>query len=193
MKTTPNALFRRLDALYRRMQQGYDAVCEGTDFTCADCENNCCTSYFQHHTYVEWLYLQKGLDALPAERRELYMDRARHYVYESHAALSRGQTPSAMCPLNDEGLCGLYTHRLMICRLHGVPHLLAGRMGQPQHFPGCYRFPQDAQVVSLDRTPLYRDLAKIEMDLLGKRIHALPKVNLTLAEMMVQGSPSLTP
>ncbi len=193
MKTTPGAIFRRLEALYRRMQEGYDAACAGTGFTCAGCENNCCTSYFQHHTYVEWLYLMQGLDALPAERREAYMDRARSYVYEAHGALARGETPSAMCPLNDDGLCGLYGHRLMICRLHGVPHLLAGRDGRPASYPGCFRYPGDAQAAPLDRTPLYRELAKLEMDLLGKRIRLLPRVNLTLAEMMVQGSPNIKP
>lgn len=193
MKTTPAAIFRRLESLYRRMQEGYDAACQGTGFTCSGCENNCCTSYFQHHTYVEWLYLMKGLDALPAERREAYMDRARHYVYEAHGALARGEKPSAMCPLNDDGLCGLYTHRLMICRLHGVPHLLAGRDGRAARYPGCHRFPAGSQAAPLDRTPLYRDLARLEMDLLGKRIRALPKVNLTLAEMMVQGAPSIKP
>lgn len=197
MKSTRNAIFRRLEALYARMGQGYAATAQGTGFTCAGCTQNCCTSHFQHHTYVEWLYFFKGFETLPAPRREAYLDRARACVREAQDALLRGERPAVMCPVNDDGLCGMYEHRLMICRLHGVPHVLAGRDGLPQAYPGCHRFPApagaDAAPAPLDRTPLYRDLARLEMDLLGARLRALPRVNLTLAEMMVQGPPRLTP
>ncbi|WP_461208858.1 hypothetical protein [Desulfocurvus sp. DL9XJH121] len=191
MKPTRSNVFRRLEALYGRMQTAYDACAADTGFSCAGCPNNCCTSYFQHHTYVEWAFLMKGLDALDQARREEYMARAREYVRLAREALARGERPDAMCPLNDDGLCGLYAHRLMICRLHGVPHVLAGSMGQVRDFPGCFRFPADAGVRPLDRTPLYRDLAKLEMDFLGAKMTRLSKVNLTLAEMMVQGFPEL--
>jgi len=193
MSRNRSGVFRRLEALYKRMQEGYDATVADTGFTCMGCQNNCCTSYFQHHTYVEWAFLMKGLDGLPAERRETYMNRALIYVREMNEALTRGERPSSMCPLNDDGLCGLYAHRLMICRLHGVPHLLASRMGQMNEYPGCFRFPAEAGAAPLDRTPLYRDLAKLEMDFMGKRLAQMPKVNLTLAEMMVQGFPNITP
>nr|WP_209280184.1 hypothetical protein [Desulfobaculum xiamenense] len=181
------------------MQKEYDATVAGTGFTCADCPQNCCTSYFQHHTYVEWAFLWKGMQELPEERRALYLERAHDYVRSMNESLAAGTRPDAMCPLNDDGLCGLYRHRLMICRLHGVVHTLVGRgpLGRPveQRYPGCWRFTEvtaEAQNLRpLDRTPLYRDLAALEMDFLGSRIHALPKVNLTLAEMLVQGSPNL--
>ncbi|BBD09088.1 hypothetical protein [Desulfovibrio ferrophilus] len=192
MKRNRTGVFRRLEALYARMQQAYDTTVGETGFTCQGCENNCCTSYFQHHTYVEWSFLFKGLDDLPAEKREQYMTRAQDYVHAAQDSLNKGERPSAMCPLNDDGLCGLYRHRLMICRLHGVPHVLAGRMGQLNEYPGCFRFPNEAGANPLDRTPLYRELAKLEMDFLGSRMARLPKVNLTLAEMMVQGPPKLT-
>lgn len=191
MKRRPTGVFRRLEGLYARMQKAYEATAAGAGFTCAGCENNCCTSYFQHHTYVEWAYLQKGLDALAEERRRDYMDRAREYVRLAREAMARGERPAVMCPLNDDGLCGLYAHRLMICRLHGVPHVLTGRMGEVRPFPGCHRFPEGADARPMDRTPLYRDLAALEMDFLGSRLRALPKVDLTLAEMMVQGFPDL--
>ena len=193
MKRNRTGVFRRLEALYARMQAAYDATVGETGFTCSGCADNCCTSYFQHHTYVEWSFLFKGLDALPAERRDEYMRRAEEYVFRSREALARGERPAVMCPLNDDGLCGVYAHRLMICRLHGVPHTLAGRMGQVQDYPGCFRFPAEAGATPLDRTPLYRELVKLEMDFLGSRLSQLPKVNLTLAEMMVQGAPRLTP
>jgi hypothetical protein len=83
----------------------------------------------------------------------------------------------------------------MICRLHGGAHILAGRDGLPR-LPGCHRFPAPAggtRPGAPGPHALYRDLARLEMDLLGARLRALPRVNLTLAEMMVQGPPRLTP
>ncbi|GAB6177233.1 hypothetical protein JCM16814_21240 [Desulfobaculum senezii] len=199
MKRNRVGVFRRLAALYDRMQKEYDATVADTGFTCMDCPQNCCTSYFQHHTYVEWAYLWKGMEALPEDKRALYLSRAQDYVTHMQEKLAAGERPDAMCPLNDDGLCGLYTHRLMICRLHGVVHTLAtkGRFDriEQKEYPGCWRFKEVTDgrddLRPLDRTPLYRDLAKLEMDFLGSRMAAMPKVNLTLAEMLVQGPPKL--
>lgn len=195
-------MFRRLEALYARMQREYDAAAQPLSFTCAGCPQNCCTSFFQHHTHVEWAFLWKGLEGLPAERREVFLARARDYVDAARAALDRGETPAAMCPLITQdgeegggGRCGLYAHRLMICRLHGVSHVLQtpGRPAQP--FPGCWRHQELAQAAGqapvLDRTPLYRELAALERDFLGPRAGRLPRVDLTLAEMLVQGPPGI--
>lgn len=188
-------VFRRLEALYARMQREYDAVAAPLGFTCAGCPQNCCVSFFQHHTYVEWAFLWKGLEALPAPRREALLARARDYVDQARAALDRGETPSAMCPLNEEGRCGLYSHRLMICRLHGVAHVLAAPGRPVQSFPGCWRHQELARDAGhapvMDRTPLYRELAALERDLLGPRAGRLPRVDLTLAEMLVQGPPGI--
>ena len=187
-------VFRRLEALYARMQRAYDAVAGVVDFTCRGCPRNCCTSYFQHHTYIEWAYMDKGVRALPWARQEEIMSRAEEYVVRSKAMLARGERPDIMCPLNVDGLCGLYSHRLMICRLHGVSHTLAGRYGGAAEYPGCFRFQEAVQgrtdVPLLDRTPLYRELAALEMEFLGSRIRRLPRVDLTIAEMLVQGKPS---
>ncbi|SKA83156.1 hypothetical protein [Desulfobaculum bizertense] len=199
MKLNSVGVFRRLGALYDLMQKEYDQTVEGTGFTCADCPQNCCTSYFQHHTYVEWAYLWKGMKSLPEAKQKLYLERAQAYVAQMQEQLAAGERPDAMCPLNDDGLCGLYTHRLMICRLHGVVHTLAvrGKMGVPveETFPGCWRFGEATEgrtdLRPLDRTPLYSKLAALEMEFLGKRIQTLPRVNLTLAEMLVQGAPKL--
>ncbi|MEW5773218.1 MAG: hypothetical protein AB1916_06795 [Thermodesulfobacteriota bacterium] len=188
-------VFRRLAALYDRMQREYDAAAAPLGFTCAGCPQNCCTSFFQHHTYVEWAYLWKGLDELPAERRDAFLGRARDYLDAARAALDRGETPAAMCPLNEAGRCALYSHRLMICRLHGVPHVLQAPGRARQAYPGCWRHGElaadrpDAPV--LDRTPLYRELAALERDFLGPQAGRLPRADLTLAEMLVQGPPGL--
>ena len=188
-------VFRRLEALYDRMQRAYDQVAGTIDFTCQGCPQNCCTSYFQHHTYVEWAYMEKGVKALPKSGQDEIQARAEAYVDRAKAMLARGERPDMMCPLNVDGLCGLYSHRLMICRLHGVPHTLQGRSGDAAEYPGCFRFQETAEgrvdVPLLDRTPLYRELAALEMDFLGAKIKRLPRVNLTIAEMLVQDLQSL--
>ena len=62
-------------------------------------------------------------------------------------------------------------------------------------FPGCFRAQelckglQDVPV--MDRTELYRELASLEMALLGEKRKKLPRVNLTLADMVVQGPPHI--
>ena len=78
-----------------------------------------------------------------------------------------------MCPLNDDGLCGVYGHRLMICRMHGVPNALVRPDGRRIQFAGCFRAQELTQeaddVFVLDRTPLYTDLVRLEMEFLGSK------------------------
>ncbi len=194
-KLLPAQAFRKLASLYADMQSHYSANAEVLGLTCEGCPQNCCTSYFQHHTRVEWAYLLQGLSQLPADRRSGYEERARAYVRDATAALTRGERPSVMCPLNDNGRCGVYAHRLMICRLHGVPNRLRYPNGRVVDFPGCFRSQElcagaDTFLV-LDRTALYTRLMELEVQFVGPgKIRALPRVDLTLAEMIVQGSPT---
>lgn len=200
--------FRKLKALYAQMDREYERVTSALGFTCAGCKQNCCVSHFQHHTHIEWAYLFQGLSALDPAEREEYMARARANVEACSQALNRGERPRVMCPLNNDGLCGMYEHRLMICRLHGVPHTLRTPDGRGAAYPGCFRFedmlaeetglrdaPEHvaqaarASLPVLDRTPLYRTLAELEMRFVGPRGRDLPRVNMTLAEMMVSGPP----
>ncbi|MBE1426005.1 hypothetical protein H4684_002664 [Desulfomicrobium macestii] len=195
-KILPAQAFRKLAALYADMQTSYSAHAQTLGLSCDGCPQNCCTSFFQHHTRIEWAYLLQGLQELPADRRAVYEERARAYVREATDALSRGERPSIMCPLNDDGRCGVYAHRLMICRLHGVPNRLRYPDGRAIDFPGCFRSQElcagaDSFPV-LDRTALYTRLMELEVQFVGPRqIRALPRVDLTLAEMIVQGSPKL--
>jgi hypothetical protein len=100
-----------------------------------------------------------------------------------------------MCPLNEDGRCQLYEYRLMICRLHGVPNSFVMPDGKKVNFPGCFRCQALCsdlkEVPVLDRTRFYRDLASLEMTFLQSRSEALPKVNLTLAQMLVQTPPQI--
>jgi hypothetical protein len=43
----------------------------------------------------------------------------------------------------------------------------------------------------VDRTPLYKDLVLLEMQFVGKNLRMLPKVDHTIAEMIVLGPPKL--
>lgn len=182
----------KLATLYADMDAAYTAAAASVGLSCAGCAENCCVSYFQHHTHVEWLYLHAGLDALPASRRQAYVARAEENVARSREALARGEMPRVMCPVNDDGLCGLYGHRLMICRLHGVPNVLIGG-GGVREFPGCgpcQRLTAGSSMgKAMDRTPLLRRLAGLEMELWGAKAGRPPKVDLTLAEMILAGPP----
>ncbi len=187
----PRVVFKRLENLYARMTESYQAISREMGFSCSGCPDNCCTSYFQHHTRVEWAYFMKGLERAPAETREKIYARAEKYVQASRWMLDRGQKPDLMCPVNENGLCLLYHSRLMICRLHGVPTLHIRPDGQKLEFPGCFRAREKYQHIHdcprLDRTEFYRELAGLEQAFVGPAIKNMPRVNLTLAEMIVQG------
>lgn len=193
-KILPAQAFRKLAHLYTEMQDLYQRHATALGLTCDGCTQNCCTSYFQHHTYIEWAYLIHGLHTLPEAERALYTERAQAYVHQATHDLSSGQRPAIMCPVNNDGRCGMYQHRLMICRLHGVPNRLRYPNGRILDFPGCYRSQElcadQLEISVLDRTVLYTRLMELEMQFVGpNRIRSLPRVDQTLAEMIVQGAP----
>lgn len=185
----------RIADLYDRMEKAYDIVARQLDFTCDGCPDNCCDSYFQHHTYVEWAYLWVGLLELEPERRAAIESRAADYAAACEKALVRGERPQRMCPLNEKGRCGLYLHRLMICRMHGVPSSLTFPNGKVQKFPGCFRCQEivgERQAVpTVERASLFRELVALEQELLGEQQGQLPKLKKTIAEMILAGPPKL--
>ena len=194
-KTSKSTLFGKLSRLYSEMEETYNRVAGKIGLSCRGCPDNCCTSYFQHHTYIEWAYLWKGIRSRPDEKQREFMNRAGEYARQSRALLAQGLKPRIMCPLNDNGFCQLYGYRLMICRMHGVPNSFIRTDGKKMSFPGCFRcqelYSHLEEVPVLDRTGFYRDLASLEIAFVGPKIKALPRVNLTLAEMLVQGPPGI--
>ena len=186
---------KKIAKLYGRMEEGYDDVAQQLDFSCSGCPDNCCDSFFLHHTYVEWAYLWEGLNALPKERLEELTERAARYVTESEKILARGERPVLMCPLNENGLCSVYAHRLMICRMHGVPSSLTRPDGKKMQFPGCFRCQEQVGdregVPAVDRTGLYQELVVLETALLGHKRQIMPRVKMTIAQMIVKGPPQL--
>ena len=193
----PPELSYEIGAIYNSMVTLYDEVAQAVPLTCAECPDNCCDSYFLHHTYCEWAYLWEGIRALDDDRLDRIMQRARDHVAKSRQLIARGERPQLMCPLNESGLCGLYAHRLMICRTHGVPATLTRPDGQLLRFPGCFRcqeivadrYQDAADAPAMDRTALYQRLAHLEARFLGDRHGCMPKVRLTIAEMIVNGPP----
>lgn len=181
------------------MEAAYRLCADSAGLTCDGCENNCCTSFFQHHTHIEWAYLWRGLRELPPGERKLFVRRSRAYVDDAGQSLASGRLPSAMCPLNDAGLCVLYSHRLMICRLHGTRNVFRLPDGRRQYFPGCGRFAglpcasegKEDACPTLDRTAFYQELAALELEFLKRAAGPMPRVDMTLAEMIVMGPPRL--
>lgn len=181
--------------LYRDMETAYDHTAKVLGFSCSGCPDNCCDSYFLHHTYTEWAYLWQGLNALQDSQLRNITEKAGSYVVESEAALASGERPMIMCPLNSGGLCVLYSHRMMICRLHGIPATFTRPDGQKPDFPGCFRcqeqFSGESTDAPLDRTQFFKRLVELEVGLLVHRRMTAPRVKLTIAQMIVKGPPVL--
>jgi hypothetical protein len=182
--------------LYAEMEETYDRTAKAINLTCVDCPDNCCDSYFLHHTFTEWAYLWEGLNKLAASKMAVIQEKAREYVLQSETILAKGERPMLMCPLNENGLCSVYSHRLMICRLHGVPSKFTRPDGQTMQFPGCFMcqeiIKEKTSAIYMDRTGFFRRLVEMELRLLGPKRPSAPKVKLTLAQMIVQGPPQLT-
>lgn len=191
------AMSRELTDIYATMELQYDSVAGKIGLTCTDCPDNCCDSYFLHYTYSEWAYLWEGIRALDDETLEKITHRSKQYVEESRKILQRREQPRLMCPLNDGGLCTLYTHRLIICRLHGIPATMTRPDGQTLKFPGCFRcqqivrdtYQREADVPFMNRTELLGRIATLESELLGGKRHMFPKVKRSIAEMIADGPP----
>jgi len=192
----PTELSAKLTDVYNNIEAEYERIARRIGLSCSGCPDNCCDSYFLHYTYAEWAYLWEGMLKLDQESRNRITGRAELYIEESSRVIARGSHPQSMCPLNDEGRCLLYTHRMMICRLHGIPATMTRPDGKTLKFPGCFRCQEIVagddraeEAPAMDRTNLLGRMAAIESELLGGRRHLFPKVRRTIAEMIVAGPP----
>jgi len=193
------SLGEEIRTIYEAMESEYDEVANALNFSCNNCPDNCCDSYFLHHTYTEWAYLWKGFRELDKASQKELMARSQQYLLECAKAAAKGERPQVMCPLIDDGRCTLYTHRLMVCRTHGVPASMRRPDGQTLSFPGCFRcqkivkrkFAHDSQAPHVERTPLLQRLVAVERELMGEKLHLYPRVKLSIAQMLVNGPPAL--
>lgn len=180
--------FLRLKDIYGEMAKRYSIVSDAIDFNCSSCNDNCCYTHFKHHTIIEYLYLMEGLSLLDEVVRDEVVEKSKEVAKETMLAEDEGRKIRIMCPLNKDGLCIMYEHRLMICRLHGTAHYFdtpKGRMSGP----GCYRFEDlsmgKKSIPMLDRTDIYRDLAMLEMAV-RKKTGINFKFKNSIAEMIAQ-------
>ena len=179
----------RLEQVYAAMDRAYNSVADNYGFHCSGCEDNCCLTHFYHHTYLEFLYLMKGYRAL-GRRRQIDIRQKAESVCAAFRGVERkinGQSPRLMCPLNIKGLCCLYQHRPMICRMHGLPHELHRPNGGIVQGPGCANFEHNygkKDAILFDRTSFYHDVAQLE-EWLRQLIGVDAKFKMTVAEMIL--------
>ncbi len=184
-----------LEQIYAGLEREYARVAGVLGLSCQGCPDNCCDSYFLHHSYVEWAYFRLGLSQLPEPRQERVRELAGRYLRESARLIAAGERPQLMCPLNDEGLCQLYSHRLLVCRTHGVPARMRRPDGQVLRFPGCFRCQEIVAGTSakalpeVDRSAFFHRLARLEREFRQQHRPELPRLRLTIAEMLLQGPP----
>ena len=112
------ALTAEVASIYAAMEADYDTVAKAIKFSCDGCPDNCCDSYFQHHTYSEWAYLFQGFREQSEVKQQEIIERSRRYILDCTVAEAKDERPQVMCPLNEEGRCILYKHRLKIGRAH---------------------------------------------------------------------------
>lgn len=174
----------KLKQLFAKMDAAYDTAAKEHGFVCNGCDENCCKTLFYHHTFLEFFYLDQGLQSLDAETRKALYKRAKKYVLAQSQA-SADTIFRKMCPLNRNDRCQLYAHRPMICRLHGLPYTLGFDQAQNEG-TGCYEFYQQAVKTdsALDRTSLYQELALLEKKMRA-HLNNASKIRLTIAEMIV--------
>jgi hypothetical protein len=191
-------MVKELEDIYEKLQQEYEKVAGELNFSCSGCPDNCCDSYFLHHTYAEWAHLWLGIRQLDPKRQQTLIARAKSYLEQCERDLANGQRPQIMCPLNEEGLCALYQHRLLVCRTHGVPATMIRPDGQTLRFPGCFRCQEIVDTRSeqehppyVERTQLLRKLVLLENEFLENKRYLVPKVKITIAEMLVKGPPAI--
>lgn len=187
---TIDAYAIRVRDLYGRMGTAYDQAAACYGFTCNGCDENCCEERFYHHTLSEFLCLMKGVQTFDDDTRQKIYAKAREVkeLYRRHDAEGRAQR--VICPLNRDGLCGLYEYRMMICRLHGVPYRMRRPDGAVTRGGGCHKIDWDlldekSSACMLDRTDLYRELSAIEIDL-RQLLGFGHRINMTIAEMLTE-------
>jgi len=177
----------RLKKNYAAMDQAYRRAAEHYRFYCDGCRDNCCQSRFCHHTVIEHAYLLEGLKTLTIQKQSEVKSRAMDAVDQTSGCDVRNEVIRLMCPLNFDQLCILYPYRPMICRLHGIPHELK-KPGQDTLFgPGCQTFDHrcgQKSYISFDRTPFYRELARLEQEV-RQTLGFAGKIRMTIAEMIL--------
>jgi Fe-S-cluster containining protein len=191
IRTDPIAyqpILDRLQTVYRSMDSQYQKISDCYGFECTGCDENCCRTRFHHYTLAEYLYLHQGYDLLDTTTRREIRDRADAVQAARSLVGDDGEGQRKMCPLNAHDRCLLYTHRPMICRLHGIPHELRKPGQSGIQGPGCQMFAEahakDAYI-AFDRTPLYARMADLERSL-RQALNFTVRLKMTVADMFAR-------
>ncbi|MEW6108175.1 MAG: hypothetical protein AB1632_03250 [Nitrospirota bacterium] len=179
----------RIKSLYSSMDIAYSEAAAYYGFGCAGCGDNCCEERFYHYTLAEHIYLMAGFSSLEEDMKKEVIAGTEEVmqIYGLHD--SKGIVKRVMCPLNFDGLCILYEYRPMICRLHGIPHVIK-KTGQPeQKGPGCHKFdeeiiPKNLPHYEFDRTGFYTEMAAIEIDI-RRALNFRSRYRKTVAGMII--------
>ncbi len=185
-------LMKQLKSIFADMDREYSRAAEHYVFDCGGCTDICCQTRFYHHTYIEYLLIQKGFKTLNPETQTEIASRARMVVRQAAELEKQGKPVRLMCPLNFEALCVLYPYRPMICRLHGIPHEFQNGAGQRVQGPGCETFDQrcsSIRYLKFDRTPFYREMAALEKEF-RQTVGVQSKLRMTIAEMLSYSNPA---
>jgi len=176
----------RLKIIYSAMDKKYQEAADYYNFHCTGCEDSCCFTRFYHHTLLEYLYIMEGYHTLVHEKKVEVKHRALEVCRKTREADEKGAPVRWMCPLNVNNLCLIYTYRPMICRLHGIPHVLQ-RPGQGVLYSeGCEVFAEQCQGkarLEFDRTPFYIKMAELEKEL-KQAVGMTQKIKMTVAQMV---------
>jgi len=169
------------------MDQKYQEAADYYGFNCKGCEDNCCLTRFYHYTLIEYLYIKEGFHGLEDKKQIEVKQRSLTVCRKTDEADRKGQPVQQMCPVNFGSLCVLYSHRPMICRLHGIPHELH-RPGQSiLNSSGCGTFALKCHKKThfkFDRTPFYMQMAALEKEM-KQAVGMTQKIKMTVAQMIV--------
>jgi Fe-S-cluster containining protein len=177
-----------LRGIFEKMDQSYRETASRYGFECRGCEKSCCSTKFYHHTFLEFFYLREGFLTLAASERSRIAASAGSISVADAKPKQSHETIRVMCPLNENRRCRLYAHRPMICRLHGIPHILHHPMKGMITGPGCHTFEATCggeNTLKLDRTPFYASLADLEKRL-RRTLNLSGKIRMTVADMIAR-------
>jgi Fe-S-cluster containining protein len=176
----------KLDKLYIKMDKAFETAASHYGFICNGCEDNCCKSFFYHHTFIEKDYLLSIANDFSPDKKIALKKNAEIYL----DVISYGNTEfkeKPLCPLNKNSKCVLYNQRPMICRLHGIPHHLNIPGKDITKNPGCnagLTFFNSTKYFPFDRIPFYQEMAEIEKEYRQKFTKS-GKIKQTIAHMLL--------
>ncbi|NOX21241.1 MAG: YkgJ family cysteine cluster protein [Nitrospirae bacterium] len=180
---------RHLETLYQiyeDIDREYQSAAEFYQFSCEGCEENCCSTVFYHHTLIEYFAVLDGFDELPEDIKQEALDKARDYIKELNKYRGKEEQLKIFCPLNFDGLCKIYKHRPLICRIHGLPGYFKHPTKGIQQFSGCKRFEKlknQSRERLIDRTMFYTKIATLESQL-RRDMNYVIRFQKTIAEMI---------